>query len=442
MKKNLPIIIILLAAIALSSCQLPGNAEASVTWAEPVPLETVAPPVITPAPTPVPTPEPVMSQEDIDRLEGDIDWLIGTYRLDTARSLLFEARQGNLPDAYFESFAGRIDEHHAFNNENLVLFEGEIEHIFTHCLIAFPEITYSGNPSTATIDFNCITAHEFKLIIESLYRNNFILIDINIIFEVDEYGAPHLVPLYLPEGKKPVILSIDDVEYDPRKRGRGMVDKLIVEEDGRVSSFTEHADGTIVISRDNELFPILDEFVTRHPRFSFRGAKGTLAVTGYAGLFGYRTHHHYEGDIEAETAAAIKVAEALKEAGWNFASHSYAHAHMNDRLDLEGVRRDTEQWANEVAPIVGDTMIFIYPYGERFEQDAAKHQVLLDAGFRLFGGVWWSQAYMRVLPEGRGLLQFRRNLDGFTLRIGRDAFMHMFDTEEVIDPIRQLLDNA
>lgn len=42
------------------------------------------------------------------------------------------------------------------------------------------------------------------------------------------------------------------------------------------------------------MVPLIDRFVEKHPDFSYRGAKGILALTGYNGILGYRTDESYE----------------------------------------------------------------------------------------------------------------------------------------------------
>ena len=37
--------------------------------------------------------------------------------------------------------------------------------------------------------------------------------------------------------------------------------------------------------------PIVDDFVREHPDFSYRGDKGTIALTGYNGVLGYRSSY-------------------------------------------------------------------------------------------------------------------------------------------------------
>ena len=42
----------------------------------------------------------------------------------------------------------------------------------------------------------------------------------------------------LPIGKKALILSFDDVNYDSKKIGKGMVDKIILDQSGNIATQT------------------------------------------------------------------------------------------------------------------------------------------------------------------------------------------------------------
>ena len=135
----------------------------------------------------------------------------------------------------------------------VVKYTGPVRHIFFHCLIAFPEISYSkavGGP----LDTDCVTVSEFKWALEELYKNNYVLIDIHSTYEVKYIkGIKTIVDkkIMLPEGKKPLIMSIDDIVYDPKKMGTGMVDKIILDKEGNLATYTKHKKGQEVISYDN-----------------------------------------------------------------------------------------------------------------------------------------------------------------------------------------------
>lgn len=89
---------------------------------------------------------------------------------------------------------------------DLVLYTGPVEHVFTHCLIAFPEIANQSPSMQQALYRDCVTPHEFTKMLEQLYANNYILIDINMLYEetTDENGntVAKLADLMLPKGKK------------------------------------------------------------------------------------------------------------------------------------------------------------------------------------------------------------------------------------------------
>lgn len=240
----------------------------------------------------------------------------------------------------------------------LVEYTGIVEHWFTHALIAFPEITVETNTEYYWKD--CITPYEFKHFLQALYDYGFILVDPSICIENPSGDGKTFAwadKLMLPEGKKPLIMSFDDVVYDSRKMHCGMVDKIIVDENGELASYTKHLNGEEVISYDNEFIPIIEQFCKEHPDFSHNGAKGVIALTGFAGVLGYRTNRQSE-NRESEIEEAKKVVAVLKEHGWTFASHSYSHTNFAN-ASLEKVQDDTQKWQNEVQNIVGETPVFV-----------------------------------------------------------------------------------
>ena len=321
--------------------------------------------------------------------------------------------------------------------ESLVSYSGPVEHVFTHCLIAYPEICYSSPEMMKSLDTDCLTPKEFTKIIQSLYDKGYILIDINSLVGKSEEqdGKIYVSDLKLPKGKKPLVLSVDDVVYDARKAGTGMVDKLILDSEGNIATYTKHADGTEEVRYDNEVFPIIDAFVKEHPDFSFKGAKGTLFLTGFQGILGYRTQHDSPLDREAEIEAVKPVIARLKETGWNFGSHSYGHGHMEQKYDLEKMKDDTQKWHDEVESLVGETQVFAYPYGEKVTYGSEKWQVLYDDGFRIFCGVG-PKPYLKLEKNGDALFQDRRPFDGYSLRNSRERNLDLFDANEVIDSVR------
>ena len=129
--------------------------------------------------------------------------------------------------------------------------------------------------------------------------------------------------LKLPKGKKPLILSIDDMNYYEYMRENGYADRLVLDKYNHVVSQTKGKDGKFTQSESNDIVPILNRFVKEHPDFSLNGQKGVVGLTGYNGVLGYRTNELDSKDYSKRKEQAIKVANAMKRDGWTFASHSW-----------------------------------------------------------------------------------------------------------------------
>ena len=130
--------------------------------------------------------------------------------------------------------------------------------------------------------------------------------------------------LMVPEGRTPLILSLDDCSYYLYMDGDGFADRLIVAEDGRVRNEYTDAEGTTHVGAF-DVVPRLDDFLAEHPDFSLNGARGVLAMTGYDGVFGYRTSARefgdsptFDADVAARPTGPAAVAEAFA-AAWNAA---------------------------------------------------------------------------------------------------------------------------
>jgi hypothetical protein len=315
----------------------------------------------------------------------------------------------------------------------LVEYTGAVEHIFIHPLIAYAEEAFDGDYQANGFDDWFVTAGEFKKIIDSLYKKNFILVDINTLYEEAEENGKKLIkrkPIMIPEGKKPLILSVDDLNYNLYMIGNGMVHKLVLDENGKIAAYTKQADGSGILTYDNEVVPILDAFVEEHPDFSLNGAKGTLALTGYEGVLGYRTNRQ-SPNKEEEKAKALKVVRRLKETGWNFASHSYGHPNMQTATYAKVVD-DSTKWRNEVENIIGTTQVYIYPFGAHIKEGDKRLEYLQYMGFKIFCGVG-SSSYEKLNTGTNAVITDRRHVDGLTLRKQRDKFLDLYDADEIID---------
>ncbi len=342
----------------------------------------------------------------------------------------------------------------------LVDYSGIVEHVFTHSLVAFPELGYPKDISNVdkvmnTYFIDCITVPEFKAILQALYDDGYMLVNINYVYEKDGNGVPRLKKSFkFPEGKKPLVFSFDDTCYYSEKMGRGMIDKLVII-DGKIGTYTKHKDGTVVQGFDEEHIPILDRFVEEHPDFSFNGAKGMLCLTGYDGILGYRTQRVSDGDgrteadRQREIEAVKPIIKLLKDTGWYFASHSYKHGLM-ERYSTDSMIDCATKFQNEVIPLIGETKIYVYPYGSWKRSSDGKtcpgpQRVLNEMGFEYFcsvGANWYANTRADL---GNIILQDRANIDGTAFVWFQDIFTNHEETGKPRFPsinFREIYDDA
>ena len=324
--------------------------------------------------------------------------------------------------------------------DSFVPYEQPVRHIFFHSLIVDTSRAFDGDYMSNGYNYWMTTVDEFYAILEELYANQYLLIDIHELCKevTDENGEVKLVaaqPL-VPEGKIPLVLSVDDVSYYDYMEHDGFAKKLLLDENGDVKNLYIDKDGTEHIG-DYDVMPILDTFVKEHPDFSLRGAKGIIAVTGYEGTLGYRVNQLESDTIEADREAVKSIAARLKDTGWLFASHGYGHRHTAT-ISYNSLVSDTKQWKDEIASLVGDTDIYIYPYGEEIAYPSQKLTYLQSEGFRYFCGVWASQAFVVVKDDY--VRQTRCNLDGFTMISKPEAVEDLLDVKHIVDASRPALE--
>ena len=327
-----------------------------------------------------------------------------------------------------------------------------ISHLFVHSLIVDTSRAFAKG-SSEPVGYNryMTTVDEFNKILEQMYAKGYVLISVHDMAErvIGEDGTEKLVAkeIWLPEGKTPFVLSQDDVNYYLYMQNDGFAERLVVGEDGIPTCEYIEKDGTVVYG-EYDVVPIVDRFVREHPDFSYRGRKGILAVTGYEGALGYDTglsmKKYNDMDetekmklIEAEREKATAVAEALKADGWEFASHSYTHTSMTTNT-VNKVSYDLKRWKEEVQCILGDTDIYIYPFGADIcdwrGYSGEKFDLMREYGFWYFCNVD-SARYWVQIREGY-FRQGRINADGERMVKTPDKLVYFFDVDSVFDPTR------
>ncbi len=89
------------------------------------------------------------------------------------------------------------------------------------------------------------------------------------------------------------MLSLDDLSYYHSYDGRGIASKMVLDENGKPTCEYIQDDGTVVTGA-YDCVTALVRFLEEHPDAAYHGAKGTIALTGYDGILGYRTDSAYK----------------------------------------------------------------------------------------------------------------------------------------------------
>lgn len=344
----------------------------------------------------------------------------------------------------------------------------EVTHIFYHTLVVDPELAFANQETDSQAVGNnqwMTTIDEFNKITQSMYDKGYVLVDLHDIAEetTDANGETHYKEgtIMLPPDKKAYVLSLDDLSYYHSYDGYGYASKIVLDEEGKPKCEYIQRDGTTVVG-DYDVVPLMDKFLEEHPDASYKGAKGTIALTGYNGVLGYRTDISYQTrpddldedkkkwleahpdfDLDTERANAKKVADAMKADGWKFASHTWGHLRVGT-VSFERLQNDTTRWKENVEPIVGATDTIIFAHGEDLAgwnenyEGNDKYEYLKGQGFHYFCNVDSKQYSVRITENY--VRQGRRNLDGYRIyfnSIGEtDNVSDLFNASEIIDPKR------
>lgn len=374
----------------------------------------------------------------MDGVRAEINRLADGYDYDAAIKLAKKdsAEQLNQMASGLEEEKGQVSAWEEPNN---------IPHLFFHSLIVDPGRAFDeGSSSQGYADY-MVTQKEFAAILDELYVRDYVLVNPEDFASLDEQGQMEYRDIMLPQGKKPVVLSIDDLSYYEYMEGDGFASKLVLDKDGKVRNEYVDAEGKTQVGAF-DVTTMVDDFVAEHPDFTYRDARGLIAMTGYNGAFGYRTsasQYPQSKTLEADQKKAAEIAEAMKNSGWVFASHSWGHI-ATGTVSMDRIKRDTKLWKAEVEPIVGKTGHYIYPFGSdiaRTQRYAGeRYQFFKDQGFDYFYGVdgttrtWMQQGdeYQRQMRINVDGLQFAKELRG-----DRPVLGSFFKVEDVIDPARE-----
>lgn len=345
-----------------------------------------------------------------------------------------------------------------------------VPHIFYHSLINDTSRAFNydtlGEFAVNGMNAWMTTVEEFDKITQKLYEAGYVYVRLRdlVVETKNEDGSSTFAPntnLMLPPGKKAIVLSIDDLSYYHSYKAAGFPDKMVLDENGLVKCQYTTAEGETQIG-DFDVVPRLNTFLREHPDGAYKGARGLIAMTGYNGVFGYRTDKDYElrehlmedqaqwlaehpdFNRQEEIAQATRIADAIKAEGWEFASHTWGHLSVTG-VSADRLQVDNEKWVENVQNIVGPVDTIIFAHGadigswEGYTSDNPQYNYFKSAGYNFYCNVdgsvpYWVQITSDYVRQGR------INLDGYMLyraSSGETTVLdNMFTASEVFDSRR------
>lgn len=402
----------------------------------------------------------IAAQEEEKRLNEESARLLqqaaeyaATHNYDHAIQSL-RSFSGNIED--FPQLSAALQQYTDIKS-NMVLWDdpSKVLNLSFQLLIADPIRAFADENYGRAYNRNFVTTEEFRLILDQLYRNGYVLVSLNDIVTTTEtengieYAAKEL---YLPAGKKPLILTQTHVNYNifmtdgdgdklPDKDGAGFASKLVTENGKLVNQYVDR-DGSVVTG-EYDLIPILNSFIQSHPGFSYHGAKAIIAVTGYDGLFGYRTNPGAKEWLgtdayNQEVESAKRIAQAIRDDGFEIACYTYENVGYGD-ISLTQMQYDLKRWNDEVVPILGtvDIMAFaqISDIGDQAPYTGEKFTELMNAGFRYYlgfcqNGALWADIQPNYFRQARILVT------GSNLKYNSQWFDGILDPVQILSSTR------
>lgn len=394
--------------------------------------------------------------QEAEQLLADAEKLALGYNYQAAIDLL-DTFSGEAGSELAQSINSKKSEYMT-TQSSLVEYKNysDIANLSFHMLIndmsrALKDTNYGG-----MYNRNFVTTEEFSKILEQLYAGGYVLVDFDSFVGssvgLDGNNTYYTVPITLPAGRKPIMLTQTQVNYyqfmvDTNKDGTidcnaGFASRLVLDESGNIKA--EYVDENGMTSVGNyDFVPILEAFIEAHPDFSYQGARATLAVSGSEGIFGYRINTSYISSVsqtyyDEQVAGAKALVAALREKGYNLACYTYADIPYGEK-NANLIQADLQEWNKHIVPVIGnvDTIVFAKT-SDIGDYSGPKFSVLYDCGFRFFlrhgsaPAAEVNNTYVR---------QTRLMVTGNAMQWQSSQFNSYFDAIAILDPVRGSVPN-
>lgn len=319
-----------------------------------------------------------------------------------------------------------------------------IPNLSFHTLMVDPARSLRDPEYGGLYNRNFISIGEFQKILDQLYNNGYVLVDFDSFTSVngDQIFSESI---YLPQGKKPIMLTATMVNYwaymvdsdgdgAPDAGGDGFANKLVLDSNGDIKASYIDSNGAESIG-DYDMIPILETFIKEHPSFSYQGARATVAVAGKEGVFGYRINSSYiathsQTFVDGEIAGAKAIAQALRDKGYDLACYTYANIDYSKK-NANQIMDDLNKWEADIVSVIGEVDKFVFAqFGDLTDYNGASFKVMQQKGFKYFianGDKPWAEVRSDYVRQKRLMVT------GNALGWRQSEYEGIFDCNAVVD---------
>ena len=389
-----------------------------------------------------PTEDPVLVQQrqEVQQLLAQAEQLAYAYEFEQAVAVLdsFTGDKSLFPELAYKrgEYAQQASQMVSWSDPS------QIVNLSFHGLIADPAKAFANQSYGTSYNKNFVTTEEFTKILKQLYDNGYVLVSLDDIFTCQTDGSGKTTweakTLQLPLGRKPLVLTQTNLNYYTYMDNSGFASRLTVDENGKLTCEMVDAAGNSSTG-DYDLVPILESFIAEHPDFSYKGARAVLAVSGYDGIFGYRTNPAVktskgEAYYNEQVAGAKKLVEALRETGYELACYTYNNLAYGNVSNRE-IQYDLNTWAAEVTPILGQTDILVFAQNSDIgAYSGTKFDTLQNAGFCRYLDFGSGRSGAEI--GGKYVSLQRLMVTGTAMAHSGTSFTGLFNAAEILDSQR------
>lgn len=224
-----------------------------------------------------------------------------------------------------------------FVKDGLFYCEHEPEILSINKLIAYPQIAFNENANSEKLDNLYLTTKEFSNLLNELYLNDYVLIDIFDYIDIQENNI-FKRNIYLPLNKKPLILIFNHANYNDNENC--FVEKFIIDAKDKVATFSSKQTEQNQISYTTDFIPILESFIEENKDFSQNNARSIISFDKSDNILGYnisKTNPNLNNDL----LTLKKLIACLKTKGYKFAFSNSNVNYSNLEEEISYIKNTT-----------------------------------------------------------------------------------------------------